>query len=372
MARYGSDLIVDLMVEAGIEHVAFNPGASFRGIQDSLVHTDGAPELALCLHEAVAVGVAQGYAKAAGKPMGVLLHDVVGLQNAAMAIYNAWCDRTPMLLIGGTGPRSKATRRPWIDWIHTANVQGELVRDFVKWDDEPHDVASIPESFARGWTAATAAPGGPVYLCYDVDLQEDPLPADYEPEGIARYVAPSAPAAPPAELDELASLLRHAERPAIVAGHSGGDDASFAALGQLAELLGAPVLDTGARLALATDHPLNASGGADPLHDADVVLAVDVDDLRGLLGGRLGDGSREGDLMLLDVGLGHLRLRGWSQDYQALAAAHPPRALAAGAALRGLLARLMHAPPAADTVAERRARVRERIAAARAERRAAA
>ncbi len=109
--------------------------------------------------------------------MAALLHNVVGLQNASMAIYNAWCDRVPLLLLGGTGPKSKANRRPWIDWIHTASVQANIVRDFVKWDDEPHDMASVAESFARGLTATRALPSGPVYLCYDVDLQEDPLSA---------------------------------------------------------------------------------------------------------------------------------------------------------------------------------------------------
>jgi hypothetical protein len=192
--RYGSDLIVALLQEAGIEHVAFNPGASFRGLHDSLVHTPGAPQLTLCLHEMVAVSMAQGYAKAAGKPMAALLHNVVGLQNAAMAIYNAWCDRAPMLLLGGTGPKSKNRRRPWIDWIHTASVQGNLVRDFVTWDDEPHDVYSVEESFARGLSAASSSPQGPVYLCYDVDLQEDPLPADLVRQGIGRYAVPSPPA----------------------------------------------------------------------------------------------------------------------------------------------------------------------------------
>ena len=131
-ARYGSDVVVDLLREAGIEYVAFNPGATFRGIHDSLVHADAGPEIVLCPHESIAVAVAHGYAKASGKPMAVLLHDVVGLQNASMAIYNAWCDRVPILLIGGTGPMSKPARRPWIDWIHTALVQGQLVRDYVR------------------------------------------------------------------------------------------------------------------------------------------------------------------------------------------------------------------------------------------------
>jgi acetolactate synthase I/II/III large subunit len=309
--RYGSDAIVDLMIEAGVEQVAFNPGASFRGIHDSLVHTDGAPQVVLCLHEGVSVAVAQGYAKAAGKPMAVLLHDVVGLQNASMAIYNAWCDRAPMLLIGGTGPKSKARRRPWIDWIHTATVQAEQVRNYVKWDDEPHDMLSVPESFARAYTATCAEPAGPVYLCYDFDLQEDPLPDGYEAEPLSSFPVPGTPTAPAEDLDFMADALRDAERPAIIAGYTSGSAEAMAALGNLAELLGAPVVDKGMRLALPSGHPLNAGGTEDALEAADVLLALDVDELRGPLG-------LKQSATLLNVSLGHLRLRGWAHDYQPL------------------------------------------------------
>ena len=92
-ARYGSDLIVDLLKALGIEYVALNPGSSFRGIHDSLVNYESGrrphPEIVLCCHEEIAVAVAHGYAKAAGKPMAAIVHNVVGLQHASMAIYNA-------------------------------------------------------------------------------------------------------------------------------------------------------------------------------------------------------------------------------------------------------------------------------------------
>ncbi|MFN8164229.1 MAG: thiamine pyrophosphate-binding protein [Solirubrobacterales bacterium] len=254
MTRYGSDAIVDLLEAAGIEHVALNPGATFRGIQDSIVQRPGSPSLALCMHESVAVAVAHGYAKAAGRPMAVLLHNVVGLQNASMAVYNAWCDRAPILLIGGTGPKSKARRRPWIDWIHTANSQGEIVRNYVKWDDEPTDMASVPESFARAITAMSGEPAGPVYLCYDISLQEDELEEPLELD-LGGYPNPTAPAPAPAALERMAALLGEARAPVILAGHCGGRAEEMEALGDLAESLGAPVIDTGVRLALPTGHP---------------------------------------------------------------------------------------------------------------------
>jgi acetolactate synthase I/II/III large subunit len=345
--RYGSDLIVDLLEEAGVELVAMNPGATFRGIHDSLVQSETAPRIVLCLHEAVAVAVAQGYAKASGRPMAVLLHDVVGLQNASMAVYNAWCDRAPILLIGGTGPKSKAQRRPWIDWIHTANAQAQVVRDYTKWDDEPHDIVSVPESFARALTATTSVPEGPVYLCYDVALQEDELAGGATRSQMAGYATPVPPAPSDEDVESLLQALERADRPVIVAGHAGRDAAGMAELARLAERLGAAVFDTGVRLALATDHPLNATGLPELLGAADVVLALDVDDLELHLGRELG-------VQTLQIGLGHLRLRGWSHDYQALAPALMAVSADADAAVkrltRALDARPELPPPAVERV----------------------
>jgi acetolactate synthase-1/2/3 large subunit len=360
--RYGSDLIVDLLIAEGIEHVAFNPGASFRGIHDSLAQNPGAPGMALCLHEAVAVAIAQGYAKATGEPMAVLLHNVVGLQNAAMAIYNAWCDRVPMLLLGGTGPKSKAQRRPWIDWIHTANAQAQIVRDYVKWDDEPHDAASIAESFARAATTTRSAPAGPVYLCYDVALQEDPLPDGVEAPDLKTYAVPTAPAPAQADMVHVLDALRTAQRPAILAGHTGVDADAMADLAALAEGLGAPVIDSGVRFTLATDHPLNATGIDDVLAEADVVLVLDCDDVQLRLGRRFEDPS----LTILTVGLGHLRLRGWSHDYQGLAPASRHITASAASAVGVLTALLRERPLDPAPVAARTANLAERTSAARA------
>jgi thiamine pyrophosphate-dependent acetolactate synthase large subunit-like protein len=363
MTRYGSDAIVDLLEAAGIDQVALNPGASFRGIQDSIVHRDGGPELALCMHEGVAVAVAHGYAKAAGRPMAALLHNVVGLQNASMAIYNAWCDRAPMLLIGGTGPKSKARRRPWIDWIHTANSQGEIVRDYVKWDDEPSDMASVPESFARAITATSSEPTGPVYLCYDISLQEDELVEPLE-SSLDGYAPPTAPAPEPVALERMLAILDEARAPLIVVGHCGTDAVEMEGLGRLAEALGAPVLDTGVRLALSTEHPLNATGSTELLAGADVVLALDVDDIALQLGARFDDD----DITVLAAGLGNLRLRGWSHDYQTLSRAAVQVTASAAETVAGLL-RL------ASPGEKQRRRVEDlarQIATARAERRAAA
>ena len=146
--KYGSDIMAELIAKLGIEYISFNPGATFRGLHDSLVNhpSEKMPETITCTHEEISVAIAHGYAKASGKAMAVGIHNVVGLQHASMAVFNAWCDRVPILLLGGGGPMAVEKRRPWIDWIHSALVQGNLIRDFVKYDDQPASIHSVPES----------------------------------------------------------------------------------------------------------------------------------------------------------------------------------------------------------------------------------
>ena len=129
----------------------------------------------LCQHEEIAVQIAHGYAKATGKPMAAIVHDIVGLLHASMAIYYAYIDRVPVFVIGATGPMDEAKRRPHIDWTHTAMVQGNAVRDYVKWDYQPTSIEGVPESFARAYSVMMTEPQGPVYMCYDAGLQEEPL-----------------------------------------------------------------------------------------------------------------------------------------------------------------------------------------------------
>src|SRR5213594_726200 len=204
--EFGSDLVVDLLRAAQIEYVAFNPGATFRGVHDSLVNYGGnsRPEIILCCHEEIAVSLAHGYAKAKGKLMAAITHNVVGLQHASMAIFNAFCDRAPILVLGGTGPMDTTKRRPWIDWIHTALVQGSLVRDYVKWDDQPASVAAIPEAFVRAWRIALTEPQGPVYLCLDAALQEEGLERAIPLPDLTRFAPPTSPQGDPRALEDAA------------------------------------------------------------------------------------------------------------------------------------------------------------------------
>ncbi|HZD66742.1 MAG TPA: thiamine pyrophosphate-binding protein, partial [Acidimicrobiales bacterium] len=273
--RFGSDLVVDLLAGLGIEYAACNPGATFRGLHDSLVQ-DPARRVGLieCLHEEDSVAIAHGYAKATGRPMAAVVHDIVGLQHASMAIYNAWCDRVPLLVLGATGPVDAARRRPWIDWIHTANTQATQVRDYTKWDDQPASIEALPESLVRAHHLAMAAPPGPVYVCLDTALQEAPLP-DPAPEVPTGVAAPTPLSPHPPAVDRLAGMLLAAEAPVVLADRVGRSTGAVRRLVELADLLALPVIDrelgyNKVSLNFPTHHPLNLSGDlAETLGEAD-------------------------------------------------------------------------------------------------------
>ena len=317
--RYGSDVIVDLLNGFGIEYAALNPGATYRGLHDSIVNYGGnRPEIVTCTHEEVAVQIAHGYARVTGKPMVAIVHDVVGLLHCAMAIYYAHVDRAPVIVLGATGPLDRSRRRPYIDWIHSALVQGNAVRDYTKWDDQPAAVADFGPSFARAFRISTQEPAGPVYVCYDAGLQEDELAAPVDVSAAISGARPTAVQADPAALARAAELLVAAERPVILAEFAGRNPAALGEIAALAEALGAPVIDLHGRLNLPSDHPLNVTGG-DALADADLVLAVDVYALERALY-RLDRTTHEKlpriprGCRIIDIGLGELRGSNWSED----------------------------------------------------------
>jgi len=148
---WGSDIAAQMLRRCGIRYLSLNPGASYRGLHDSLVNHLGneKPGILLCLHEDHSVAIAHGYAKATGEPMGCVLHSNVGLLHGMMGLFNAWCDRVPMMVLGATGPVDAEKRRPWIDWIHTSRDQGAFIRSIIKWDDQPTSPQALVESMMR-------------------------------------------------------------------------------------------------------------------------------------------------------------------------------------------------------------------------------
>src|SRR6266852_8247575 len=219
---FGSDVVADTLRALEIPYIALNPGASYRGLHDSIVNFLGneTPQMLLCLHEESAVALAQGYAKVTGKPMAAAVHSNVGLFHATMAIFNAWCDRQPVVVLGATGPVDAVKRRPWIDWIHTARDQGAIVRNYTKWDDQPASPAAAREALLRAAWIAHTAPMGPVYINLDAEMQEAPLDALLPAIDAARFAPPAPMAAPAAAIAQAAAALRAARRPVILAGRA--------------------------------------------------------------------------------------------------------------------------------------------------------
>ena len=378
---YGSDLVIDLLRAVGIEYVALNPGATYRGLHDSLVNygSNRAPELILTTHEEIAVAMAHGYAKARGAPMAAVVHDIVGLQHASMAIFNAFCDRAPILVLGATGPMDATRRRPWIDWIHTALVQGTQVRDYVKLDDQPASIAALPEAFLRAWRVARTQPMGPVYLCLDAGLQEQALERPIVLPDAMRFEPAAGPHADPRALDEAARRLAEAHFPVIVVESLGRRPEATGPLCRLAELLAAPLIDLAAesqgRPSVPAEHPLDMTDARDEaIREADVLLALDVSSFLSVLG-ETDRTTREIRLLnertqIIAVSLDDYAFRSWAHTFQSLAPVDLPIAADAGLVLPALVVaveeRLTRDRAAAGRLA-RAERIQARHAALRAE-----
>ena len=350
----------------GIEYIALNPGASYRGFHDSLVNYNGneRPAMVLCNHEEIAVAVAHGYAKLAGKPMAASLHSNVGLLHGSMGIFDAFVDRQPILIFGGTGPMDSTRRRPWIDWIHTANGQGGAVRDFTKWEHQPSSIEAFPEAILRGWHVAVTEPAGPVYICLDAGLQEARIERPIALPDLAHYSPPAPAAADPEAVRDAARWLAAAQFPVIMLGQTAQTQDAWDRLRELAELLGAAVVTENRGMAsFPSTHALQQCGvggragaeSAEMLRQADVVLALNRIDVMGSLRTALGGGgdprhqaapspaAAGGDGLgarwpkLINVSLDHLAVRSWTTDYFELPAADLPLAANAERTVDALL-----------------------------------
>ncbi len=322
---WASDAMAEMLRRLDVRYIALTPGASYRGLHDSLVNYLGNrdPQMMVCLHEEHAVGIAQGYAKVTERPMAVALHSNVGLMHATMAIFNAWCARNPVLILGATGPGDAEERRPWIDWIHTAKDQGALIRHYTKWDDEPRSAGAAVESLTRAWQIASTEPRGPTYVCLDVGLQESKLDKDIRFPDVDRF-RPGVPPAPSAEaIEQAARMLVGANKPVILMGRVSRSLASWDARIALAEALGAAVL-TDMKLAPAfpTAHPLHpveprfrpSPESARITKEADVILSLDWLDLKGHFIQTLGKDA-EVTAKVIHCTVDDYLHNGWSMDH---------------------------------------------------------
>jgi thiamine pyrophosphate-dependent acetolactate synthase large subunit-like protein len=282
--RCGADCMVDVVKAIGLEYICANPGSSFRALHEAIVNYGGnaKPELITCCHEESSVAMAHGFAKIDGRPIGVMAHGTVGLQHAAMAVYNAYCDHVPVYIIVGNTLDATA-RRPGVEWTHSVQDASSLVRDFSKWDDTPISLEHFAESAVRAYTLASTPPMGPVLLVADSELQERPVAADFTLT-IPKVTASAPPQGDMTAVAELAKLLVAAAHPVIVADRAARTPAGLARLIELTETLQAAVIDQGGRMNFPSRHPLNQSGQSRAtLAAADVILGLELTDFWGTI-----------------------------------------------------------------------------------------
>jgi acetolactate synthase I/II/III large subunit len=273
----GSDFMVDVIKTLNIKYAPSNCASSYRGIHESLVNygRNTMPEFLTCMHEESGVGMAHGYFKAAGKPLMTLCHGTVGLQHASMAVYNAWCDRVPVIIVGGND-LDAAHRPPGVPTFHSAQDINALIRDFTKWDDTPVSLQHFAQSFVRAYKIAMTPPWGPVAISLDAGLQQEPIRNNGEKLSIPRYVPTSPPQGDSGAVKEAARLLANAQNPVIVADRVARSDNGIRLLVQLAELLQAQVIDQGGRMNFPKTHYLSRPPTV--VSNADVILGLELAD----------------------------------------------------------------------------------------------
>jgi thiamine pyrophosphate-dependent acetolactate synthase large subunit-like protein len=324
---WASDVIAETLRALDIPYAALNPGASFRGLHDSVVNHLGNenPKMILCLHEEHAVAIAHGWAKVRETPMAAIVHSNVGLMHATMAVFNAWCDRVPLLLIGATGPVDAEKRRPWIDWIHTATDQAALVRHYTKWDNQPASIEAAVEALLRANLIARTAPYGPTYVCLDAGLQETPLKNRAAAPAIHRFQPAEPIALSASALAPIANLVAGALKPVILCGRGGRSSAAWDRRIELAERLSAAVLtDLKTAATFPNEHPLHAATAgiyindrsAALLREADLILSLDWVDLGGTI--KTAFGSQPCEAKIIHASLDQYLHNGWSMDHQIL------------------------------------------------------
>ena len=322
--RFGSDSIAELLRSYDIPYLPMTPGASFRGLHDSIVNHLGnsSPELLICIHEEHAVAIAHGYAKVTGEPLIVALHSNVGLMHAAMAIYNAWCDRVPMLIIGATGPLDAEKRRPWIDWIHTSQDQGQIIRSYCKWDDQPTSPDGALNSISRGMSITKTLPHAPVYVnCDTVLFEEEHEPANNQlTDGTPDQT--ELPGLTESQLEQLKSRISGSKKIVILLGRLNRNQDDFDNRVRLAEGLSATVItDLRTGSTFPSDHDLHcppdnlmpSEKSSDAIRAADLVMSFDWIDLGGML--RNTFAAPVAQCPTFHFSLDQNLINGWSKDH---------------------------------------------------------
>jgi acetolactate synthase-1/2/3 large subunit len=340
----GSDFMVDAFKAVGFEYLCSNPGNSFRSLHESFINYGGNknPQFITCCHEESAVGMAHGYFKIEGKPLLVCVHGTVGVQHASMAIYDAFCDRVPIVVVLGNFGDAQ-TRANLVNWTHSAQDPAALIRDFVKWDDQPATLQGFAESVMRAYKVAMTPPYMPVALVCNTDLQEFPIPNDP-----TLHVPPVTIDRPPqgdsGSVQEAAKWLVAAENPVIVADRAARTPEGLALMIELAETLQAAVVDRNGRMNFPTRHPLNQTeSGNAVVGDADVILGLELTDFYGIVNAYYGDvyprsrSLTKPGVKLISINSNDLYLRSNYQDFERYQAVDLAMAADAEATLPSLI-----------------------------------
>ena len=278
--RAGSDFMVDVIKSLDIDYCYANPASSYRGIHESLINygKNTKPEFITCMHEESSVAMAHGYFKVTGKPQMVLCHGTVGLMHATMAIYNAWADRVPVIVVGGND-LDAARRAPGVPTYHSGQDINAMVRDITKWDDNPVSLQHFAQSFVRAYKMSMTPPYEPVMIALDGGLQEEPMNEHSGNLYIPKYIKSAPPHADTAALRDAAKLLVNAENPVIVVDRMARSQNGVNLLVQLAELVQVPVVDQSNRMNFPNTHHLNQSEQAQALiRNADLIVGLEVSD----------------------------------------------------------------------------------------------
>lgn len=276
----GSDYMVDCLKALPIDYVAINPGGNIRGFHESILNygSNTKPEIITVTHEEAGVAMAHGYFKAAGKPMAALMYGTIGLQHASMAVYNAYVDRVPVIMIAGNRVNAEE-RGASPDWNHSSNNLAAIVQGSIKWGDEPASARHFGESLHRGYRIAMTQPMGPVLITANADIGENPLP-DRASLTVPTYHPVEQSVADPAALADAARMLVEAEYPVIVTCRCVDSDEGLNNIVELAETLGAAVVQQRDRLCMPYTHPLNMTEAyAQTVAKADVVIFLGADEI---------------------------------------------------------------------------------------------
>jgi acetolactate synthase-1/2/3 large subunit len=239
-----------------------------------------------------------------------------------MAIYNAWCDRVPVIVVGGND-LDAAHRPPGVPTFHSAQDINAIVRDYTKWDDTPVGLQHYAQSFVRAYKIAMTPPYGPVAISLDAGLQQEPIKNNGEKLYIPRYVASSPPQGDTGAVKEAARLLAGAERPVIVVDRAARTENGVRLLVQLAELLQAPVVDMGGRMNFPKTHYLSRPVTA--VNNADVVIGMELSDFWGVVNSYIDNGEHgiginrskiKPDTKLISISSAELITKANYQDFQ--------------------------------------------------------